>query len=198
MDWVFGFFARCDGATMAGKRLHKSRRGKGRAARMSARAAPQSEVNPCPPGQRGGRYRPLSERDIEQIVDAAFRILEEIGMNEAPPVLKEKAMEKGAALNDMGRLSYSRTFTEDIIDGAAKRFVFHGRDPKYDFEIGDERVYFGTGGAAVQTLDIDSGQYRPSTLRDLYDFARLVDTLENVSWFTRCCVATDVPDNFDL
>ena len=40
--------------------------------------------------------------------------------------------------------------------------------------------------------------YRPSTLRDLYDFTRLIDTLDNVSYFTRCCVATDLPDNFDL
>ncbi|MEM7173607.1 MAG: trimethylamine methyltransferase family protein, partial [Pseudomonadota bacterium] len=32
----------------------------------------------------------------------------------------------------------------------------------------------------------------------LYDFARLIDTLPNVSWFTRCCVATDVEDIVDL
>jgi len=39
---------------------------------------------------------------------------------------------------------------------------------------------------------------RPSTLADLHDFTRLIDALPNVSWFTRCCVATDLPDNFDL
>ena len=37
-----------------------------------------------------------------------------------------------------------------------------------------------------------------ATLQDLHDFTRLQDTLENVAWFTRCCVATDVPGNFDL
>ena len=47
-----------------------------------------------------------------------------------------------------------------------------------------DRVYFGTGGAAVQTLDLDSHVYRPSTLRDLADFTRLIDTLGSVSWFT--------------
>ena len=52
--------------------------------------------------------------------------------------------------------------------------------------------------SAVQTLDLDSGRYRPSTLRDLHDFTRLQDTLENVSWFTRCCIATDVPDVLNL
>lgn len=42
------------------------------------------------------------------------------------------------------------------------------------------------------------GQYRPSTLKDLHDFTRLQDTLDSVAWFTRCCIATDLPDNFDL
>jgi len=59
-------------------------------------------------------------------------------------------------------------------------------------------VYFGTGGAAVQTLDLDTHQYRAATLQDLHDFTRLADSLNNISWFTRCCVATDVPDLFEL
>ena len=35
-------------------------------------------------------------------------------------------------------------------------------------------------------------------MADLHHFTRLQDTLANVSWFTRCCVATDVPDIADL
>ena len=66
------------------------------------------------------------------------------------------------------------------------------------FEVGGQSVHFGTGGAAVQVLDLNTGLYRPSTLQDLHDFARLQDTLTNVSWFTRCCIATDVPDPYDL
>jgi trimethylamine--corrinoid protein Co-methyltransferase len=112
--------------------------------------------------------------------------------------VRERALEKGAFVNDIGRICFPHAMVEDMIDGAAKSFVFHGRDPRHDVEIGGDRVFFGTGGAAVQTLDLDSGRYRPSTLRDLYDFTRLIDGLANVSWFTRCCIATDVPDNFDL
>ena len=50
----------------------------------------------------------------------------------------------------------------------------------------------------MQTLDLDTSIYRPSTLQDLHDLTRLQDTLANVSWYTRCCIATDVPDNYDL
>jgi trimethylamine--corrinoid protein Co-methyltransferase len=87
---------------------------------------------------------------------------------------------------------------EGVIDSACKQFTLYGRDPKHDIQVGGDKVYFGTGGAAVQTLDINTNQYRPSTLSDLYDFTRLVDQLPNVSWFTRCCVATDVEDLFEL
>ena len=171
---------------------------RGRASRRAARTAPVAEVNPCPPGQHGGQYRPLSDKALSDIIDTAFRILGEIGMAEAPDVLLEVALKNGGQLNASGRLTFSRSMIEDIIEGASKGFVFYGRDPKHDFEIGGDKVYFGTGGAAVQTLDLDDGCYRSSTLRDLYDFTRLIDTLDNVSWFTRCCVATDVPDEFAL
>ena len=166
--------------------------------KMHALRAEPPEFDPCPPGQIGGTYRPLAETDLQSIYATALRILEELGMGESPKVLTEKAVAKGAFVNQLGRLCFPRSMIEDIIAHACKSFVFYGRDPKHDVEVGGERVYFGTGGAAVQTLDLDSGSYRPSTLRDLYDFTRLIDTLNNVAWFTRCCVATDVQDNFDL
>jgi len=183
---------------MDSEKKSSARRAGGRASRIAARRAPQQEINPCPPGQIGGQYKPLSDEDLQKIIDSAFRILDEIGMAEAPPVLIEKALEKGAVINELGRLSFSRDMVEDIIDGAASGFVYYGKDPKYDFEIGGTRVRYGTGGAAVQTLDLDTHIYRPSTLNDLYDFTRLIDQLDNVSWYTRCCVATDIAENRDL
>jgi len=175
-----------------------NRRPNARAARHLARLASAPEVNPCKPGQIGGQYRPLTEAQVQAIYDTALRLLADLGMGEVPETFRDLALARGATLSDRGRLCYPRAMVEDIIAGAARRFVFHGRDPAHDFEVGGDRVYFGTGGAAVQTLDLDSGRYRSSTLADLYDFTRLVDTLPNVSWFTRCCVATDVEDVFEM
>ena len=183
---------------MTSTEIRPNRRPSARDARRLARTAAKPEVNPCPPGQAGGSYKPLSEAGLTAIYHTALRLLEDLGMGEVPAAYREIALARGARMGRPGRLCYPRAMVEDIIAGAAKRFVFHGRDPAHDFEIGGERVHFGTGGAAVQTLDIDSGTYRAATLADLYDFARLVDTLPNVSWFTRCCVATDVPDILDL
>ncbi|MEL6217908.1 MAG: trimethylamine methyltransferase family protein [Pseudomonadota bacterium] len=176
----------------------RGRAGGGRTARREARLAPVAEVNAAPPGQRGGQYRPLSDADIQAIYATALRLLAEIGMGDAPPALQEAAIARGAEVNTLGRLAYPASMVEDIVAGAAKGFMFYGRDPGHDIEIGGDRVYFGTGGAAVQTLDMQTGHYRPSTLDDLHAFTRLIDRLPNVSWFTRCCVATDLPDILEL
>ena len=170
----------------------------GRAGRIAMRQAEVQQHLPAAPGQVGGQYKPLNEKELQDILNAAFEILEDIGMSEVPDVVMEQALAQGCHINELGRLSYPRSFVEDIIEGACKSFTLHGRDPKHDIEVGGDKVWFGTGGAGVQTLDLESGLYRTSTIKDLYDFTRLIDKLENINWFTRCCVATDIPDNFDL
>lgn len=165
---------------------------------MHAKRAKAPEINPCPPGPAGGQYAPLNATDIEKIYRNALRILSDIGMGEAPDALVKKAVKAGAHQNDAGRLCFPAAMVEDIIAGACRTFVLHGRDSKHTIEIGGDKVYFGTGGAAVQTLDLETHAYRAATLADLYDFTRLADSLSNVSWFTRCCVATDIEDITEL
>ena len=170
----------------------------GRSARVAIRSAGIRTADPAPPGPNGGQYAPLSESDMKAIFDTALRLLEELGMGECPRFLERQCIEKGAFLGKSGRVCFPKSMIEDAIDGAAKSFVLHGRDPARSIEVGGSRVYFGTGGAAVRTMDLETGRYRPSTLKDLYDFTRLQDKLKNIAWFTRCCVATDVEDIFDL
>jgi len=174
------------------------RKSGGRAGRIAMRKATVQKHIPAAPGQTGGQYKPLSDKELKDILNAAFDILEDIGMSEVPDVVMQQAVAQGCHVNELGRLSYPRAFVEKTINGACKKFTLYGRDPKHDIEVGGERVWFGTGGAAVQTLDMESGLYRPSTLEDLYQFTRLIDRLENVNWFTRCCIATDIADNFDV
>ena len=168
----------------------------GRQARLIERAAPPA-INPCPPGQRGGQYRPLSDGDMAAIYSASLRLLAELGMGEVPDRLAALMLANGAKQAD-GRVLLPDQLVKSAIRAAPKRFDFHGRDASRTIEVGGDAVHFGTAGAAVQTLDLETGSYRPSTLADLHDFARLQDALTNISWFTRCCIATDVTDPFEL
>lgn len=170
----------------------------GRSSRHQHRAAADSIPNPAPPGAYGGMYKPLRDSEVRAIIDAAIRLLGQFGMSDIPDNLAQIFLQHGATWRDDGRMLFPKAMVEDCINMAAKQFTLHGRDPDRSIEVGGNAVHFGTGGAAVQTLDLDSGDYRPSTLHDLYDFTRLQDQLQNVSWFTRCCIATDIDDAFDL
>ncbi|WP_306114102.1 MULTISPECIES: trimethylamine methyltransferase family protein [unclassified Roseovarius] len=169
----------------------------GRRERMAQRAAGPA-ANPAPPGQLGGLYKPLSDSDLQSIYDTALRLLEELGMGEVPGRLADVLLAAGAVDLGNDRISLPRSLVTETITKAAKTFTFNGRDPARSIDVGGKAVHFGTGGAAVQVLDLDSQTYRAATLHDLHDFTRLQDTLSNVSWFTRCCIATDVPDPYDL
>lgn len=174
----------------------KSRRA-GRLGRLAKRQAKPLH-DPCPPGQPGGLYKPLTVTELNAIYDTALELLAKLGLGEVPERLRRDLLQVGASEGKVGRILFPPTLVQEAVDHAAKTFTLHGRDPARSIDVGGNRVHFGTGGAAVQTLDLDTHLYRPSTLVDLHDFTRLQDVLANVSWYTRCCVATDVPDTFDL
>lgn len=169
----------------------------GRTERMAKRRS-KPVLDPCPPGQAGGSYKPLTEAELNAIYDTALTLLAKLGLGDVPKRLHGDLLRIGAHDSGKGRIVFPPKLVQDAVDHAAKTFTLHGRDPARSIEVGGNRVHFGTGGAAVQTLDLDTHLYRPSTLNDLHDLTRLQDTLSNISWYTRCCVATDVPDNFDL
>ena len=61
---------------------------------------------------------------------------------------------------------FQRELVEQIIAETPTEFTLYGRDPKHDIQVGGKKVYYGTAGAAVQTLDIETQLYRPSTVQD--------------------------------
>ena len=78
-----------------------ARRSGGRQARKALRSAPLAEdVKPVHPGVLGGRYRPLSDDDVAAIDANIFRILEEVGFNDATPHCIESCTAVGAVMGD--------------------------------------------------------------------------------------------------
>jgi len=145
-------------------------------------------------GSVGGRYRPLDESALPIIDQAVRGILQDIGMAEAPEIVVERVTAAGGSLDADGRLRFSADLIERALQGMQKDFTLCGRSPEHDMHLGGGRVHVGSGGAAPLILDLDSGVYRESTLKDLYDAARLVDSLEHLHFFSRSMVARDMPD----
>jgi trimethylamine--corrinoid protein Co-methyltransferase len=171
-----------------------SRTGRGGSAARRALRKSGPKAGAVHPGLPGGTYRPLSDRDMERIHGAALDVLERLGVGDPIAEVLEVALPRGCWLNGRGRLCFPRALVEDVLAKACRRYPAYGVTPEHDLEIGGTRVNFATAGEAIKVLDFQSGEYRPSTLLDLYDFARLVDRLEHVHCFGQTVVATDMPD----
>lgn len=167
-------------------------RRRNRRGRKPAHALQTHDLFPTRLGTRSDSYHPLTGTDIERISSAALDVLAKVGVGQATPTVRELALAAGCSEDRNGRLLFSRSLVEDVIAGAARNFVLHGQTKAHDVELRGGHVHFATGGAAVKMLDSRSRTYRASTLADIYDLARLADTLPNIQWFTRPVVATEI------
>jgi len=176
-----------------------SRRAGGRLARRSARAAPLAEhLRPVRAGLPGGRYQPLSQEGIERIHQAVLDALETIGLADAPQSGIDYMTAAGAILGNDGRLRFPRALIEDTIASANRSITLYSRDGKNDLDLSGSNVHFGTAGAAVHVVDVEGRNYRDSTVKDLFDAARLTDKLDNIHFLQRPMVCRDIVDNREM
>jgi trimethylamine--corrinoid protein Co-methyltransferase len=146
----------------------------------------------------GGWYQPLGSEQVKAIHEAGLRLLENVGigyesgLDEAVDVL----VQAGAQLDEKNRTIFlPRKLVEENVSQAPSQVVLFSRNGDYDLDLSEHAVHLGTGGAAVRILDLESGKARSTTLHDLYNLGRLVDALDNISFFLRPCIPTDIPDN---
>jgi trimethylamine--corrinoid protein Co-methyltransferase len=147
-------------------------------------------------GLSGGQYRPLSNEQIANIHQASLSILEKTGFTfESGLEDTLDMLEKfGATVNRSNtRIHFPRDLVMEQAVKAPEQVVLFSRDGRNDLDLTEHRVHLGTGGAAIRILDLETGKARPSTLKDLYQLGRLVDRLDNIHFFLRPCIPTDIP-----
>lgn len=174
------------------------RRSGGRTARKAMRAASEGRPKAVWAGLAGGAYKPLTDPELAKIHDAALTILADVGVADPTPVVVDLACAAGCTQDERGRLRFPRALVEDVIARAARSYTVFSRNPRFaDIHVGGDSVNFATSGEAVSVLDLSSRSFRPSTIRDLYDFARVVDCLDNIHQFGQTVVPTDIEDLFE-
>ncbi|MEC7595593.1 MAG: trimethylamine methyltransferase family protein [Pseudomonadota bacterium] len=169
------------------------RKSGGREARIALRNAPlKEEEKPVHAGEIGGRYKPLSDKQVKAIEANIYRILEEVGFADATPHCIEACLSFGATLGDDGRLRMSKQVVDKAINLSQRNLTLYGQSPKHDLDLSGSRVHFSTAGAAVLIADPENNEYRESESQDLYDMARIADKCEHIHMFQRTCVLRDI------
>ena len=174
-----------------GRTSSRSRRGR---RQRSAKVTDTAQVEAPSTVACGGRYQPLDQQQLDHIHQAILSIFEGVGLSEAPPIVIETVVAAGGRLTEDERLLFPPELVQRALSGLRKSITLHGQRPGHEMILEGQQVHLGTGGAAPFIVDLETSAYRESTLKDLYDAARMADALDHIQFFSRSLVARDMPD----
>src|SRR5882672_5764958 len=136
----------------------------------------------------------LSEEFIVRIIDEAFEVLSEIGLQFEHPKALSLLGEHGQRIDAANERAYlSRDFVEKAIQTAPKSFRIWNITGDASIEVGGDNVTYDPGSAAIKVLEAD-GTTHASTSSDFVRLARLVHQLGNIRAASTSLVPHDVPN----
>ncbi|NIU45935.1 MAG: hypothetical protein GWN72_17730, partial [Nitrospinaceae bacterium] len=143
----------------------------------------------------------------ERIHEASLSILEETGIQIDSEMVANTLQEHQIPCEVTGqqgdrtlwRVKFDRDTITQSLKTAPKAFTLGGRDTKHDLFLdgkgSPDSVYYGTLGSAPVVHDIETGERRLGTLKDLIQFARLTQQLEHLDFFHVSVMPSDVPSS---
>lgn len=126
------------------------------------------------------KFELLAEAELIQVHEASLKVLETIGIHTTSERFKKLLMDNGCKEQN-GRI----LFTQEVIDKALKtvpqEFKLHGRNNLPVLEIGKKKAYCQTCVGTPSMMDLETGEKRDATVKDLIDYTRLADSLEFIN-----------------
>jgi trimethylamine--corrinoid protein Co-methyltransferase len=139
------------------------------------------------------RLRFLDEEDF--VHEQSLKCLKDIGVLVRSHKVLKTLGDAGASVDmKSGIAKIPERMITEAVKRAPRSIRLCARDPKHDMQIPVESSpHIGTTGLGIYMRDIDTGQKRPSTKKDVADIVRLGDAMDPVSYLWTTLTATDVP-----
>jgi trimethylamine---corrinoid protein Co-methyltransferase len=153
------------------------RRGTGRSQRAAPMLAPLRRLEvPWSP------LEVLTAEQVERILVAAYRVLEEAGLEIRSPAARAIFRQAGALVDDESQLvRLGRDLVEAQVARAPGTFVLHARNPARHLHVGGRVINFGPVNGAPNVSDAERGR-RFGDLASFRDILRLTHTLGVLHW----------------
>ena len=138
----------------------------------------------------------MGAHDADTIHTNSLYLLEHMGIkvvsDEGLALLKEA----GAEVDEATRVARIPSYLVTEALKKCKRPVkLCARNPKNDFVLDGKHSYLCTDGTGLATIDLNTGERRPSTKQDVADSARIVDYLEKVNSYNPLVTPLEVPNH---
>lgn len=137
-------------------------------------------------------FRVLSDDQIRRIHMATLDVLENVGVKVHSQAGCDLLRNAGCTVDDE-LVRIPAHLVENAIRLCPNRFTVYDRNGDPALLIEGRRTYFGTGVTCPNILDPYTGERRPFMVKDIGDFARLVDALPNIDWMMPLGSVQDTP-----
>jgi trimethylamine---corrinoid protein Co-methyltransferase len=139
-------------------------------------------------------YRILSNSDVQAIHFATIKLMSDYGVRvfgEDAAAIYRKA---GCDVDEQtGMIRFPEKIVTDAIMNTPEQYVMCGRDPKNDFLLGSDQVFYTNFGTGIEVVDLETGERKASDSTDLGNVARFVDAIPEINAFTTAVASQEAP-----
>jgi len=141
------------------------------------------------------RYRLLTEDQIQEIHLATLEILDTVGVKILNDEGVELLREAGCRVTQDKLVQIPNGLVEDCIESAPSLLPIYNRKGEIAMHLEGNRSYFGIGTDLLHTLDLETGQLRPSRLQDVVNAAIIGDYFSEIDFIASFAHPQDIPAN---
>jgi len=141
------------------------------------------------------RYRLLTEDQIKEIHHASLEVLETIGVRVPHAEALQLLRDAGCRVKDKDVVLFPNWLVEASIHSAPSRISVYNRQGEEAMRLAGRNIHFGLGTDLINTVDMYSGETRPSLRQDVANAARVADYCEEIDFIASFALPSDVPRN---
>ena len=128
------------------------------------------------------RLKVLNREQAVAIHEAALEILKTTGFRMEHSGALEMLADLGCSVSEGNWVRLPFQLAEDAIKSAPKQITLYDQKGNEAMPLVNGNYFYGTGSDATFTIDIETGQRRRTVLKDVANFAKLVDGLEYIDF----------------
>ena len=139
------------------------------------------------------RLKVLNRDQALAIHTTALEILDKTGFKMEHPGALEMLADAGCRIYNNDHVQLPAYLVEDALGSTPRQITLYNHNGKKVMPLTNGNSFYGTGSDATFTLDLETGKRRRSVKKDVENFARLVDGLENIAFAMSMSNPEDVP-----
>ena len=139
------------------------------------------------------RLKVLDRDQVLAIHQAALEILQKTGIKMEHKGVLEMLVNAGCTVSNNDWVRIPSSLVDKALNSAPGQFALYDQRGNETMPLVNGNYFYGTGSDTTFTIDLETGKRNRSALKDVANFARLVDGLENMDFAMSMSNPADAP-----